>query len=135
MIKSAAAVLLGVVVWFVVATIGNWMIRASLPGYAEVEAAMTFTLPMLIARLVLGLVSSLCAGAACAAIVGRSKAVGVLAALMVLLFLPVHYGLWDRFPLWYHAFFIFSLAPAVIAGAALTRKRVMRSAKARRPAT
>jgi hypothetical protein len=124
MIKSAAAVILGVIVWFVVATIGNWMIRALLPGYSEVEAAMTFTLPMQLARLAVGLASSLCAGAACAAIVGRSKTIAVLAGLMVLLFLPVHYGLWDRFPAWYHAFFLLTLAPAVMAGAALTRRLV-----------
>jgi hypothetical protein len=132
MIKSAAAVILGVVVWFVVATIGNWMIRALLAGYSEVEATMAFTLPMQLARLAVGFASSLCAGAACAAIVRGSKTIAVLAGLMVLLFLPVHYSLWDRFPAWYHAFFLLTLAPAVMAGAVLTRRRVTAGVQAPR---
>ena len=123
MLRSIAAVLLGFVAWFVAATAGNWLIRTLLPGYTEVEAAMTFTLPMLLARLALGIVSSLCAGAACAAAAGASdRPVKVFAGIIVLMFLPVHYRLWATFPAWYHIVFIASLAPAVLAGGALLKR-------------
>jgi hypothetical protein len=46
----------------------------------------------------------------------------VLAALLLLLFLPVHYGLWDRFPLWYHVLFLASLVPLTLLGASLKAK-------------
>ena len=124
MIRAVGAVVVAVLVWFVVATVGNLALRVMIPGYAEVERAMTFTLPMQIGRLALGLVSSLCAGAVCAAI-ARSKGlpVKIVASIMVLLFLPLHYSLWAKFPVWYHAFFLITLAPAVILGAVLWQRR------------
>ena len=122
MLRSIVAVIVAVVSWFIVATVINWILRAALPGYSVAEVSMNFTLTMMIWRLVLGLVSSLCAGLVCAAIAGRGNAAPKLAAaIMVLLFLPVHYMLWTKFPIWYHLFFLISLAPTVLIGAALRR--------------
>jgi hypothetical protein len=62
------------------------------------------------------------AGFVCALIAGRnSLAPKVAAVIMVLLFLPVHYMLWDKFPIWYHLFFLITLAPAMLLGAGLKR--------------
>jgi len=124
MIRSILAVIVAIITWFVVATIGNRILRAALPGYSEVEVAMTFTLAMMICRLVLGLVSSLCAGFVCAAIARRSNvAPKVAAAMMLILFLPVHYMLWAKFPIWYHLSFLITLAPTMLIGAALMPRR------------
>jgi len=38
---------------------------------------------------------------------------------MVILFLPVHYMLWRKFSIWYHLFFLITLAPTMLIGAAL----------------
>ena len=122
MIRSAIAVVVGIVVWILAATVCNWALRAGLPGYAAAEPAMVFTLPMLFGRLVVGLVASLAAGVACGAISGPQRRAGtMLAALMVLMFLPLHYKLWAMFPVWYHLIFLISLAPAVLAGVVLQR--------------
>jgi hypothetical protein len=110
----------GFVVWFAVATLGNFGIRWLLPGYSEVEKAMEFSLGMLFARLVLGAAASLAAGAACTAIGRNARAANYLFALLLLaLFLPVHVGLWDKFPVWYHIVFLGSLVPLVVLGARL----------------
>jgi hypothetical protein len=123
MLRSISAVLIAVVVWFLVATVGNLLLRAAMPGYTEVEVAMAFTLPMQIGRLALGLVSSLCAGTVCALIATPgSHAAKVFAGIMLAFFLPVHYSLWAKFPVWYHIFFLGTLAPAVILGAAIVQK-------------
>ena len=123
MFRPVFAVVLGVVTWFAVATVGNFALRQFIPGYSAVERRMNFTFAMQIARLALGLVSSLCAGIATAAVSRpNSYAVKVVAAGMVLLFLPVHYSIWARFPVWYHAFFLITLAPAVLFGAAVLRR-------------
>jgi hypothetical protein len=119
MVKSIVAVVVAVVTWFVVATIGNWILRAELSGYAAVEASMDFTLTMMICRLILGLVSSLSAGFVGATIARNRIAPKVAAAIMVILFLPVHYMLWQKFPIWYHLFFLITLAPTMLIGAAL----------------
>jgi len=127
MIRSILAVIVAVVTWFIVATIVNWILRAGLPGYSAVEVSMNFTLTMMICRLLLGLVSSLCAGFVCATIARNRVAAKVAAAFMVVLFLPVHYMLWAKFPIWYHLFSLISLAPMLLAGAALQSKVVAAS--------
>jgi hypothetical protein len=124
MIRSILAVIVAVVTWFIVATIGNWILRAGLPGYSVVEVSMNFTLTMMICRLLLGLVSSLGAGFVCATIARNRVAAKAAAAVMVVLFLPVHYMLWAKFPIWYHLFFLISLAPMLLVGAALQSKVV-----------
>jgi hypothetical protein len=123
-VKTTLAVLTGFIVWFVAATIINLLVRALISGYAEAERPMQFTLPMLLARLAMGALSSVVAGLACA-LVARADflAVKILAGVLVLFFLPVHYSLWAQFPPWYHAIFLISLAPLVLAGGWVARVR------------
>jgi len=124
MIKAAMGVIAGFLMWFAVATLGNMLVRVLLPGYRAAEAALAFTLSMLLARLAVGALSSIGAGFVCAQVAGRSrKATYVLALLLVVLFIPVHYALRARFPLWYHLAFLGTLAPLVIAGGALRAPR------------
>lgn len=123
-LRMLLAIVAGFVVWFAVATVGNLGIRWLLPGYSEVEKAMEFSTAMLVARLVVGAVASVAAGAACIAIAKSARAaVYVLALLLVALFVPVHVGLWAKFPAWYHIVFLGSLFPLVVLGARLLRAR------------
>jgi hypothetical protein len=120
--KIVLGVLVGLVVWFVVATVGNFAIRGLVSGYTEAEPAMRFTLPMLLARLGLGAVSSVAAGFACGALLHSVPiAVKFFAGLLVVFFVPVHYSLWTQFPLWYHVVFLVSLAPLALLGARLAQ--------------
>jgi hypothetical protein len=43
----------------------------------------------------------------------------VLSLLLLALFIPVHVGLWSKFPIWYHAFFLVTLVPATLLGSRL----------------
>ena len=121
--RGLVGVAAGLVVWVVVATLGNLVLRYALPGYAEVEKAMTFTLGMLAARLALGALASFCAGVA-VAWVGRrnARAVAILAVALFIVFVPVHYQLWTVFPLWYHVTFFVLLVTMTFAGAALNSR-------------
>jgi hypothetical protein len=124
MIRSVFAVITGFVVWLVVATLGDFLIRAMLTGYAAAEPSMAFTLTMLLARLTLGLVSSVVAGFACSAMArGKVGASYVFAIALVLCFLPMHYNVWSKFPPWYHLTFLVTLAPLVLLGAIAQRRR------------
>jgi hypothetical protein len=123
MMKKIAAVIGGIVVWAVVATLINLALRYGWPAYAEVEKAMTFTLAMMIARLILSAVASVCAGAAAAAIAKRNdRVVMILAGLLFVVFVPVHYQLWNAFPLWYHVAFFVLFVGMIFVGAALYRR-------------
>jgi hypothetical protein len=116
--RTIAAVAAGFAVLIVVASVGNLLLRLSWPAYAAVEKSMNFSLGMLVARLVLGAVSSLCAGFAVAWL-SRRKAFAAWALVVLLLatFIPIHYTVWHRFPAWYHIVFIASLVVFTLLGA------------------
>ena len=125
MIRAVAGVCAGLIVWFVVATVLNLLLRVSWPGYAESEMSFTFTLGMLLTRLVLGVLSSLCAGFV-ATWITKGYAIGatVLGIVLIVVFIPIHYGLWDKFPVWYHVIFLGSLLPLTLLGARLKTRPV-----------
>jgi hypothetical protein len=127
MLRAIAAVIAAFVSWFVIATIGNRVLRLTWPDYAQVERAMNFTLAMLLARLVLGTLSSLGAGFVVAWI-SRSNRVAALSlvGLLLVLFVPQHYMLWPRFPVWYHLVFLASLIVIPLLGAKLYLGRAVR---------
>jgi hypothetical protein len=107
-----------------IATIGNIVMRLAWPGYSEVEKAMAFTPAMMLARLLLGALASVGARIVGAWITkGNGPAIVVLAIVLLAIFIPVHYGLWDRFPFWYHITFLLSLVVITPLGGMLFRSR------------
>jgi hypothetical protein len=123
--RSIFAVVAGLVVWMVVATLLNFGLRAGIAGYTQAEPALTFTLGMKVARLILGALASLAAGAAAGLIAPLKTAPRwVLGAMILAVFIPVHVQLWAKFPVCYHLVFLGTLLPLVLLGATLTRTRL-----------
>ena len=126
--KTVGAVIAGLFTWFFVATVLNLALRASWPHYHEAETAFNFTFAMKLARLVLGAISTLAAGFVAAWIGNvRMRAAMLTGIVLLALFIPGHYRIWDKFPVWYHLTFLVSLLPLTLFGAALNR-RVCRQA-------
>lgn len=124
MLRSILAVVAGFAVWALVATLLNFGLRAGLAGYTQAEPTMTFTLGMKVARLILGALASLAAGAAAGLIApAKTGPRWALGSIILALFIPVHIQLWARFPVWYHLTFLVTLVPLVALGAALTQGR------------
>lgn len=123
MVRLVGGTVAGVLVWIVVVTILNLGLRHGWHDYALVEKAMTFTLPMMIARLVMSAASSLAGGAAADALDPRGRAPLASGILLLLLFVPEHYALWPRFPAWYHLTFLVSLPLLAWLGGRLTAGR------------
>lgn len=124
MIRSILAVVAGLVVWGLVATLLNFGLRAGLAGYAQAEPTLTFTLSMKIGRLILGALASLAAGAAVGLVAPlRTAPRWVFGAVMLAFFIPVHIQLWAKFPVWYHLVFLGTLLPLVLLGGAFTGTR------------
>lgn len=116
--RQVLAFVSALVVWILVASILNRLLRAGLPGYSAAEPAMTFTLSMKWARLALAALASFSAGVVLARVApGARRLPLALGGLLLLGFLPVHYTLWDKFPAWYHLTFLLSLVPLVVVGA------------------
>jgi hypothetical protein len=104
--------------WILVATVLNLPLRISWPHYHEAETAFNFTFAMKLARLALGAVSSLAAGFVAAWVgKGRIRAALVTGVILLGLFIPDHYLLWSKFPVWYHLTFLVSLLPLTLLGA------------------
>jgi hypothetical protein len=123
MLRRIGGAVVGVGAWIVVVTLLNLVLRHSWHDYATVERAMTFSLPMMIARLSMSGVSSLVGGAVARWIDKTGWAPLVSGVILLVLFLPAHYSLWDRFPAWYHLTFLASLPLLGWLGGRLGRPR------------
>ena len=116
-LKGIGAFVVALVVWFVVATIVHRLMCALWPAYALATPLLTFTLPMKIARLLLGALSTLVAAATARRLSAARWLPLVLGCALLLLFLREHYRIWDRLPVWYHLTFLCSLIPLALLGA------------------
>ena len=115
--KALLAVVAGLVVWIAVVTVTGLIMRSSWPAYARVADAMTFTLPMMLARLSMGALATLAAGWVTAAIAPQPMLVRLMPGLILLAaFIPQHIALWNIFPVWYHLTFLLSLVPLTYLG-------------------
>jgi hypothetical protein len=112
------------IVWVLVASVLNRLLRIGLAGYTAAEPAMAFTLPMLWARLALGAAASVAAGYVLARVAPDAGHLPlILGALILAMFLPVHYSLWNKFPVWYHLLFLVTIVPLVMSGAWIGARR------------
>ena len=122
-LKIAGAVITALVTWFFVATVVNLALRALWPNYHDAEIAFNFTFAMKLARLLLGAISTLGAGFVAAWIDrGRMRAATLTGVVLLCLFIPGHYMIWNKFPVWYHLTFLLSLLPLTLLGAALNHR-------------
>lgn len=121
---TIASIVAGLAAWVLFVTMLNWGLRAWLPGYSHAEPVMAFSLAMEIARLSIAALTSLAAGALVRTIPPASRAAPwIVGAVLLILFVPQHVHLWNRFPVWYHLTFLLTLAPLVALGAALVPPR------------
>jgi hypothetical protein len=117
MAKKILGVIAGLVVWVLVVTLAGLIMRNAWPAYASVADAMTFTLPMMLARLSIGAVATVMTGWVTAIITRRSTISTLLPGVLLLVaFIPQHISLWEKFPVWYHLTFLLSLVPLTFLG-------------------
>ena len=123
MIKPILGVVAGLTVWLVLASLAGLILRAAWPEYAQVATAMTFTLSMKIARLAIGALATVAAGVVTRAVAQSTAAGLVVGAMLLVIFIPEHVALWNKFPVWYHLTFLISIVPCVVLGSRLMRAR------------
>jgi hypothetical protein len=112
----------GLLAWILLVTITGLIMRAIWSEYAAVADSMAFTLPMLVARLVISAVTLLAAARLTTVIAPRAIAATVLlGAVLLVAFIPIHINLWDRFPAWYHLTFLLTLIPLSVLGGRIGR--------------
>ena len=130
MAKKIVGVVAGLAVFVIVATVAGLIIRVSWPAYAGARSAMTFTLPMMIARLSIGALATIAMGFV-TAVIAQSVIVRLMpGVIMLLFFIPEHVMIWEKFPIWYHLSFLLSLVPLTCVGVVLL-KQVRKFAESR----
>jgi len=124
MARGILGVVAGLLTFVAVVAVAGIIMRGAWPEYARVADAMTFTLPMMIARLAIGALATIAAGLVTAAIAKRSTLVRLAPGLLLLVaFIPQHIMLWEKFPVWYHLTFLLSLVPLTyLGGRAVSRE-------------
>ena len=131
MTRAILGIVAGLVTWIVVATLINFALRSAFDDYVVAEHYLTFTLPMMVARLALAAAASLAAGAMAGWIAQwRTWVPWALGALILAFFVPAHVAIWPRLPVWYHLTFLITLAPLVALGAILGQ-RMARASRAK----
>ncbi len=129
MAKGILGVIAGLAVWLIVVTVAGIIMRQAWPAYASVVDAMTFTLPMMVARLTISAVATVAMGLVTATVTSQSMRARLMAGVLLLvMFIPEHIMLWEKFPVWYHLTFLLSLVPLTYLGGefatAIDRKAV-----------
>lgn len=120
MLRNVMAIAVGLAVWFFVVLIATPIIRGLWPDYVRVAAEMNFTLGMKLVRLAIGAVATVAAGWT-TAVVARGSGVAIATgAVLLVIFIPDHINLWNKFPLWYHLTFLLSLVPLCALGGGLS---------------
>jgi hypothetical protein len=122
MAKRILGVVAGLAVWVTVVITAGTIMRLSWPEYASVADSMTFTLPMLVARLAISTLATLGMGLVTAVIAPRSMLAKLTPGVLLLAaFVPQHVKLWDQFPVWYHLTFLVTLVPLTYLGGTIAR--------------
>jgi hypothetical protein len=115
--RKILGVVAGLAVWQIIVIVAGAIMRQSWPAYASVADAMTFTVPMLVARLSISTVATFVTGLVTASIIPRAVLARLMPGVLLLVgFIPVHITLWDKFPVWYHLTFLVSLVPLTYLG-------------------
>ncbi len=123
-LRAILAFVAALITWVIVASVLNRGLRIGLEGYAAAEPRMHFTLRMMAARLAVGAIASLAAGAVAGRIApSGSRTPWVCAVLLLAAFIPEHIKLWHLFPVWYHLTFLVTLVPLVALGSRLAQVR------------
>ena len=123
MTRNFIGIVTGLAAWLGIAIVAGLIMRETWPAYASVAEAMTFTLPMMIARLSISAFATISMGFVTARITQSAVARLIPGVILLIVFIPQHAMLWDKFPIWYHLSFLLSLVPLTYVG---NRLAVMR---------
>jgi hypothetical protein len=121
--RGVIGVLAGLVVWVAVASAAGLVLRATWPEYVTAAPMLNFTLAMKVARLSIGALATLAMGWVVGVITRSRTSMLVAGMLLLVVFIPEHIALWDKFPVWYHLTFLLSLVPLTYGGGKIAERR------------
>jgi hypothetical protein len=115
-VRNFIGVVTGLAAWLAIAIVAGFIMRQTWPAYVSVADSMTFKLPMMFARLSIAVFATILMGFVTACITQSAVARLIPGLILLILFIPEHVMLWEKFPIWYHLWFLLSLVPLTYAG-------------------
>jgi hypothetical protein len=111
MLRTILGAVAGFIAWWIIVSLTNRGMHLVWPAYAAADTpAMVFDFHMKIARLAESSIASILAALVARAVAPASRyAAPASGMLLLIMFVPVHYMIWAKFPIWYHAYFLSSL--------------------------
>lgn len=123
-IRAIGALVAGVLAWKAVANLATLLGQLMWPAYAAVETQRTFTLDMLLSRLAVGALATVVFGIVVAWVTrGDKKSVALITIMWLAYSVVDHIIVWDDFPVWYHLLYLAYIAPLVLHGAKMVKRR------------
>ncbi len=124
MLRTVFSAIAGIVAWAVLVSAADFALRHAWPAYAAAVPSMAFDLPMLIARLSESTLALIIAAAIAARLAPGSRYAPLAMGIVLLaVFIPIHVGIWSKFPAWYHMTFLTSLVVVSAFAGGLARGR------------
>jgi hypothetical protein len=122
--RKIGAIVAGLLAFVTVAVVFWFAVHTGWPAYAAVEKQRAFTLDMQIARLAVGMLATVAAGAAASCLDHGVKQTVLLTGIVLLLISVVdHIYIWDEYPIWYHLVYLAYLLPLTLLGGHLARTK------------
>jgi hypothetical protein len=124
--RNITAIVAGLLFWAAFGSLLIGAMRLFWPAYAAAHPMRDFTFPMQLARLVVGAVATLGAGALVRWIAGTGgRALMTFGILLLLanLFFHLREPTWSDYPLWYHLVFLGYLVPLTLFGGRLASNK------------
>lgn len=115
MLKRVLGIGAGYLAWTVVFLGGSAILRSVMASVHDADGYTENPMALLL-YLALSFAASFLAGLTTGRATGATRAVVILAILLLATGIPVQLGAWDRIPVWYNLIFLAMLVPMTLVG-------------------
>lgn len=117
MARKGGAVVAGLLIFAVATFLASLVARSAWPAYAAAVPDRTYTLPMLLTRLIAGAAATIAAGWGTSRIAHGDRFSALWLGLVLLtISVPWHIHIWHEYPTWYHLVWFGCLIPCALLG-------------------
>jgi hypothetical protein len=127
MARTVGSIVAGLLIFFALAFIAGVAAHSLWPDYAAAATDRAYTVPMLLARLLIGAVATIVAGWGTSMIARERQTSALwLGLAMLAINVPWHIHIWSEYPAWYHLVWLACLIPCALLGGRIARVEGMR---------
>lgn len=114
-IKVFLGILAGLAAYAIIGSLGLYLLKISWAAYAIASENKSYTLPMLLSRILVGILASIAAGISAAKISNDKGKSAWFAGVIVFCWAAyIHiFKVWTDYPIWYHLAYLLPIIPII----------------------